>query len=58
MENKINSKLVGIACAKLEVKELQDSNIAITPMIIAHEMLALFDQFSDQELWMRADKII
>lgn len=58
MENEINYKLVGIACAKLAIKELQEGNIAITPTIIAHEMFALFDQYSDQELWIRADKII
>ena len=58
MEPITNYKLVGIACAKIAIKELIASHIPITPMIIGHEMFSLFDQYSDQELWKKADQII
>lgn len=53
-----NSKTIGIACAKLEIKELIDAGIPITPMIIGHEMFAIFDEYSDKEIWKKADNII
>ncbi len=53
-----NSKLIGIACAKLAIKELTESKVPITPMIIGHEMFAIFDEFSDKEIWKKADQII
>jgi len=57
--NEINSdKLIGIACAKLAIKELLESGIPVTPMIIGHEMFAIFDEFSDKEIWKKADAII
>lgn len=53
-----NNKTIGIACAKLAIKELTDSGIPITPMIIGHEMFAIFDEYSDREIWKKADNII
>lgn len=53
-----NGKLIGIACAKLAIKELSENRIPITPMIIRYEMLAIFDEFSDKEILTRADKIL
>ena len=53
-----NSKRIGIACAKLAIKELIDAGIPITPMIIGHEMFAIFDEYSDKEIWKKADNII
>ncbi len=53
-----NNKLIGIACAKLAIKELLESGIPITPMIIGNEMFAIFDEFSDKEIWKKADSII
>ena len=53
-----NSKIIGIACAKLAIKELVESGIPITPMIIGHEMFAIFDEYSDKEIWKKADSII
>ncbi len=53
-----NNKLIGIACAKLAIKELIESGVPVTPMIIGQEMFAIFDEFSDKEIWQRADKII
>ena len=53
-----NNKTIGIACAKLAIKELTDLGIPITPMIIGHEMFAIFDEYSDKEIWKRADQII
>ena len=53
-----NGKLIGIACAKLAIKELIENKIPITPMIIGHEMFAIFDEFSDKEIWKRADQIL
>lgn len=32
--------------------------IPITPMIIGHEMFAIFDEYSDKEIWKKADNII
>ena len=58
MEENINSKLIGIACAKLAIKELSESGIPITPMIIGHEMFAIFDEYSDKDIWKKADSII
>ncbi len=53
-----NDKLIGIACAKLAIKELLESGIPVTPMIIGHEMFAIFDEFSDKEIWKKSDEII
>lgn len=53
-----NSKLIGIACAKLAIKELIESGIPVTPMVIGYEMFAIFDEFSDKEIWRKADQII
>ena len=53
-----NSKMIGIACAKLAIKELIESGVPITPMIIGHEMFAIFDEYSDKEIWKKADSII
>lgn len=53
-----NNKTIGIACAKLAIKELTDSGIPITPMIMGHEMFAIFDEYSDREIWKKADNII
>lgn len=53
-----NNKTIGIACAKLAIKELTDLGIPITPMIIGHEMFAIFDEYSDKEIWKKADNII
>lgn len=53
-----NNKTIGIACAKLAIKELTESGIPITPMIIGHEMFAIFDEYSDKEIWKKADSII
>lgn len=58
MEEVNNSKLIGIACAKLAIKELIESGIPVTPMIIGHEMFAIFDEYSDREIWKKADQII
>lgn len=53
-----NNKTIGIACAKLAIKELTDLGIPITPMIIGHEKFAIFDEYSDKEIWKKADNII
>jgi len=53
-----NSKTIGIACAKLAIKELTENGIPITPMIIGHEMFAIFDEYTDKEIWKKADNII
>ena len=53
-----NSKLIGIACANLAIKVLIENKVPITPMIIGYEMFAIFDEFSDKEIWKRADQII
>lgn len=53
-----NNKTIGIACAKLAIKELTDLGIPITQMIIGHEMFAIFDEYSDKEIWKKADNII
>ena len=53
-----NNKTIGIACAKLAIKELTENGIPITPMIIGHEMFAIFDEYSDKEIWKKADNII
>lgn len=58
MEEINNSKIIGIACAKLAIKELMESGIPITPMIIGHEMFAIFDEYTDKEIWKKADAII
>lgn len=53
-----NSKTIGIACAKLAIKELNEAGIPITPMIIGHEMFAIFDEYSDRDIWKKADSIM
>lgn len=53
-----NSKTIGIACAKLAIKELTENGIPITPIIIGHEMFAIFDEYTDREIWKKADNII
>ena len=53
-----NGRPIGIACAKLAIKELIENKVPITPMIIGYEMFAIFDEFSDKEIWKRADQII
>ncbi len=53
-----NNKLIGIACAKLAIKELVESGIPVTPMIIGYEMLSIFNEFSNKEIWKKADQII
>lgn len=53
-----NSKTIGIARAKLAIKELTENGIPITPMIIGHEMFAIFDEYTDKEIWKKADNII
>lgn len=58
MEEIDNSKVIGIACAKLAIKELNESGIPITPMIIGHEMFAIFDEYTNKEIWKKADSII
>ena len=58
MEGIDNGKLIGIACAKLAIKELKESGIPVTPMIIGHEMFAIFDEYSDKEIWKKSDEII
>lgn len=58
MEENNNSKLIGIACAKLAIKELSECGIPVSPMIIGHEMFAIFDEYSDKEIWKKADSII
>ena len=37
-----NGKLIGIACAKLAIKELIENKVPITPMIIGYEMFAIY----------------
>ena len=58
MEEIGNNKLIGIACAKLAIKEMIECGIPVTPMIIGHEMFAIFDEYSDREIWKKADQII
>ena len=58
MENNRNNKLIGIACAKLAIRELAKCGIPITPMIIGHEMLAIFDEYSEKDIWKKADQIV
>lgn len=58
MEEINNAKLIGIACAKLAIKDLIESGIPVTPMIIGHEMFAIFDEYSDKDIWKKADQII
>ena len=58
MEEVNNSKLIGIACAKLAIKELIESGIPITPMIIGYEMFSIFDEYSDKDIWKKAEQII
>ena len=53
-----NKKTIRIACEKKAIKELTDLGIPITPMIIGHEMFAIFDEYSDKEIWKKADNII
>lgn len=53
-----NNKLIGIACAKLAIKELIKSGIPITPMIIGHEMFCIFEEYTEKEIWKKADGII
>ncbi len=53
-----NSKTIGIARAKLAIKELTENGIPITPMIIGHEMFAIFDEYTDREIWKKANNII
>lgn len=58
MEEINNNKLIGIACAKLAIKELIESGIPVTPMIIGYEMIAIFDEYSDRDIWKKADQIV
>lgn len=58
MDETNNNKLIGIACAKLAIKELIESGIPVTPMIVGHEMFAIFHEYTDKDIWKRADKII
>ena len=58
MEEINNNKLIGIACAKLAIKELIESGIPVTPMIICHEMFAIFVEYTDKVIWKKADSII
>lgn len=58
MEEINNNKLIGIACAKLAIKELLESGIPVTPMIIGHEMFAIFNEYTDKDIWKKANKII
>ena len=53
-----NGKLIGIACAKLAIKELIENKVPITPMIIGYEMFAIFEEFSENDIRKRADQII
>lgn len=50
----INNKLIGIAGAKLAIKELIENGIPVTPMIIGHEMIAIFDEYSDRDIWKKS----
>lgn len=58
MEENNNGKLIGIACAKLVIKELRECGIPVSPMIIGHEMFAIFDEYSDKEILKKSDSII
>lgn len=58
MEEINNSKLIGIACAKLALKELRESGMPVTPTVIGYEMFTIFDEYSDREIWRKADQII
>ena len=58
MEEINNNKLIGIACAKLAIKDLIENGIPVIPMIVGYEMFAIFDEYTNKEIWRKADEII